>query len=106
MVTRKAVPLLAPVLAMAGLLSAGGAGAVLADSRPAVVSVTLDANNHAVVAWSKEGWQGSLDVWWSSGDGNVAAPDTNWNGHYGRPLVDCWDGDQNGQPTGRGPQNS
>ena len=106
MAIRKYVLLLAPLLALAGLLTVGGARPVLADARPAVVSVTLDANNHAVVTWSKEGWQGSLDVWWSSGDGGVAAPYANWNGHYGWPLVDCWGGDQNGQPTGRGPNNT
>ena len=106
MVTRKAVLLLAPVLAMAVLLSAGGAGSVLADARPSIVSVTLGANDHALVTWSKEAWQASLDVWWSSADGTVAGPGPNWNGHYGWPLVDCWDGDQNGQPTGRGPNTT
>lgn len=106
MVIRKCLPLLAPLLALAGLLTIGGAGPVLADARPSIVSVMLDANNHAVVTWSKETWQASLDVWWSSGDGAVAAPGPSWNGHYGWPMVDCWGGDQNGQPTGRGPNTT
>jgi hypothetical protein len=105
-VIRKCVVLLAPVLALAVLLTVGGAGPVLADARPSIVSITLDADNHAVVTWAKEPWQASLDVWWSSGDGTVAAPDANWNGHYGWPLVDCWGGQQNGQPTGRGPNTT
>jgi hypothetical protein len=55
---RKCLPLLAPLLALAGVVSVGGGGPVLADARPAIVSITLDANNHAVVTWSKEAWQG------------------------------------------------
>jgi hypothetical protein len=103
---RKRVPLLAPLLVLVSLLTVGGAGPVLADSRPTIVSLTLDANNRAVVTWQKEEWQASLDVWWSGGDGSVAAPDINWNGHYGWPLVDCWGGEQHGQPTGRGPDTT
>ena len=106
MVIRKCLPLLAPLLALAGLLTVGGVGPVLADARPAIVSITLDANNHAVVTWSKEPWQGSLDVWWSSGDGAVASPDPGWNTHYGLPLVDCWGGQPNGQTTGAGPNDT
>ena len=90
------------MLAVAGLLTVSGARPVLADARPSIVSVTLDANNHAVVTWSKEPWQASLDVWWSTGDGAVASPDPGWNTHYGLPLVDCWGGQQNGQGVGQG----
>ena len=68
---RKRMPLLAPLLVLVGLLTVGGAGPVLADSRPTIVSLTLDANNRAVVTWQKEEWQASLDVWWSGGDGSV-----------------------------------
>ena len=100
MVIRKCVPLLAPLLALAGLLTVGGAGPVLADARPSIVSVTLDANNHAVVTWSKESWQGSVDVKWSTGDGAVAAPDANWDSHYGLPLVDCYGQPLSGNPYG------
>jgi hypothetical protein len=103
---RKRVPLLAPLLALVGLLTVGGAGPVLADARPSILSVTFDAQNHAIVTWHKEAWQASLDVLWSSGDGGVAAPDANWDGHYGLPLVDCWGGDQNGKTTGPGPNNT
>jgi len=62
-VIRKSMPLLAPLLALASLLTIGGAGPVLADPRPSIVSITLDADNHAVVTWSKEPWQGP----WMSG---------------------------------------
>ncbi len=100
MVIRKSMPLLAPLLALASLLTIGGAGPVLADPRPSIVSITLDADNHAVVTWSKEPWQGSVDVRWSSGDGTVAAPYANWDGHYGLPLVDCYGQPLNGNPYG------
>ena len=100
MVIRKCPPLLAPLLALVGLLTLGVAGPVLADSRPAIVSITLDANNHAVVTWSKEAWQGSVDVRWSGGDGAAAAPDPNWDGHYGLPLVDCYGQPLSGNPYG------
>jgi hypothetical protein len=99
-VIRKCLPLLAPLLALAGLVTVGGGGPVLADARPAIVSVTLDANNHAVVTWSKEPWQGSIDVKWSTGDGTAAAPDANWDGHYGLPLVDCYGQPIDGNPFG------
>ncbi len=95
---RKFAPLLAPLLALAALLTIGGAGPVLADARPAIVSVTLDADNHAVVTWSKESWQGSTAIKWSTGDGTVAAPYANWDAHYGLPLVDC-----GGQPLAGNP---
>jgi hypothetical protein len=98
-VIRKCV-LLALLLALAGLLTLGGARPVLADARPAIVSVTLDANNHAVVTWSKESWQGSTDVKWSTGDGTAAAPYANWDGHYGLPLVDCYGQPLDGNPFG------
>jgi hypothetical protein len=97
---RKFLPLPAAALALAGLLTIGGAGQVLADARPSIVSITLDANNHAVVTWTKEPWQGSVDVKWSSGDGTVAAPDANWDGHYGLPLVDCYGQPLDGNPYG------
>jgi hypothetical protein len=99
-VIRKCAPLLAPLLALAGLLTVGGVGPVLADARPAIVAITLDANNHAVVTWSKESWQGSVDVKWSTGDGAAAAPDANWDGHYGLPLVDCYGQPLSGNPYG------
>jgi hypothetical protein len=100
MAIRKCVPLLAPLLALAYLLTLGGAGPVLADPRPAIVSITLDASNHAVVTWSKEPWQGSIDVRWSTGDGTVAAPSANWDTHYGLPLVDCYGQPLAGNPFG------
>jgi hypothetical protein len=99
-VIRKRAPLLAPLLALLGLLTVGGLQPVLADARPAIVSVMLDANNHAVVMWSKESWQGSTDVKWSSGDGTAAAPYANWDGHYGLPLVDCFGQPLEGNPFG------
>jgi hypothetical protein len=95
---RKCVPALALLLALVGLLTVGGVRPVLADARPAIVSVTLDANNHALVTWSKEPWQGSIAVKWSAGDGTVAAPFANWDGHYGLTLVDC-----DGQPVDGNP---
>ena len=100
MAIRKYVPLLAPLLALVGLLTIGGAGPVLADPRPSIVSITLDANNHAVVTWSKEPWQGSMSVKWSTGDGTVAAPYANWDTHYGLPLVDCYGQPLAGNPYG------
>jgi hypothetical protein len=99
-VIRKRLPVLAPLLALAGLLTIVGAGPVLADARPSIVSITLDADDHAVVTWSKEPWQGSIDVKWSTGDGTVAAPDANWDGHYGLPLVDCYGQPLTGNPYG------
>ncbi len=100
MAIRKCVPLLAPLLALVYLLMPGGAEPVLADARPSIVSITLDANNHAVVTWSKEPWQGSIDVKWSTGDGTVAAPYANWDTHYGLPLVDCYGQPLAGNPFG------
>lgn len=97
---RKRAPLLAPLLALAGLLTVGGARPVLADARPSIVSIKLDANSHAIVTWSKESWQGSTDVKWSTGDGTAAAPDANWDGHYGLPLVDCYGQPLEGNPFG------
>jgi len=99
-VIRKCVPLLAPLLALAGLLTVGGAGPALADPRPSIVSVKLDAGNHAVVTWTKEPWQGPIAVKWSTGDGAVAAPYANWDGHYGLPLVDCYGQPLKGNPYG------
>ena len=81
-------------------MTIGGAGPVLADPRPSIVSITLDASNHAVVTWTKEPWQGSMSVKWSTGDGTVAAPYANWDTHYGLPLVDCYGQPLEGNPFG------
>lgn len=80
---------LAAALALSTVFASAVTTPVLADSRPSILDVTLDADNHAVVKWTKEPWQGSINVKWSTGDGQVAAPNANWDGHYGYPLVDC-----------------
>ena len=97
---RKLAPLPALLLAFLGLLTVGGVPPVYADARPTIVSITLDDNNHAVVTWTKESWQGSTAVKWSTGDGAVAAPYANWDGHYGLPLVDCYGQPLDGNPFG------
>jgi hypothetical protein len=93
----------AAVLAFGAVLVSGSSSLVLADPRPVIVSVTMDDQNHAIVTWQKQDWQGSLNVWWSSGDGTAAAPGSPWNDHYGWPLVDCYahaNGDEVAGPNG------
>lgn len=60
--------------------------AASADSLPTIVNVTLDAQNHAVVTWTKLSSQETFDVKWTK-DGTDGAP---WgDGSYGTPLADC-----------------
>lgn len=70
--------------------------AASADSLPFIVNVTLDAQNHAVVTWTKQSGQGSTNVKWTK-DGTDGAP---WgDGSYGTPLADC-EGDLRPNPAG------
>ncbi|MFI5042901.1 MAG: hypothetical protein ACHQNA_13825, partial [Acidimicrobiales bacterium] len=97
---RRYAPLASSLLTASLVLAVVGPAPALADSRPTIVSVTLDASNHAVVTWTKEPWQGSQDVKWSAGDGAVAAPSATWDGHYGLPLTDCYGQPLDGNPYG------
>ncbi len=85
---RAAIRLAAAVaLCLAALAAPAPASA---DPLPELVSVKLNDQNHGVVTWTKQPWQRSVSVRWSTGDGALIAADTPyWDFHYGRPLADC-----------------
>lgn len=70
---------------MLAVLFLGSPHAASADSLPTIVNVKLDPQNHAVVTWTKEPWQGSVNVKWAK-DGTLG---TYGDGSYGSPLADC-----------------
>lgn len=59
-----------------------------ADPLPTITSVTVDSDNHAVVKWTKAGWQGSNNVKWST-DPTL---DQSTDPGYGQPLKACQQG--------------
>jgi hypothetical protein len=72
---------------------------VFADDPPELLDVRLNDENHAVVTWTKEPWQRSASVRWSTGNGAFIDIDTpNWDSHYGWPIADC-DSDPKGPPV-------
>jgi hypothetical protein len=56
-----------------------------ADSPPAISGIEVDQDGHLIVKWTKESWQGSSGISWSTSNGRV--DEIGWS--YGDPLSDC-----------------